>query len=150
MKKVTLVLFFSILFSLAAFSQSNEFVDKLINSKAISLGQAAYLVLVASDNLADDSDEIRAFDLLVQQGMVSSSDNSERSISMAEYAFILAKSFGVKGGIMFTFFPSPRYAYRELVARLVIQGKSDPMMTVSGERAIRMLGRVFDIKGVSE
>lgn len=150
MKKVILVLFFSILLSLGAFSQSNEFVDKLINSKAISLGQAAYLVLVASDNLSDDSDELRAFDLLVQQGMVSSSDNSERSISMAEYAFILSKSFGIKGGIMFTLLPSPRYAYRELVARLIIQGKSDPMMTVSGERAIRMLGRVFDVKGVSE
>jgi len=50
---------------------------------------------------------------------------------------------------MYGLFPSPRYAYRELAARQVIQGRADPDMKIDGPSAVRMLGRVFDVIGVN-
>ncbi|PKL24501.1 MAG: hypothetical protein CVV47_08635 [Spirochaetae bacterium HGW-Spirochaetae-3] len=135
---------------IGAVAQSNEFVDGLLESDAVTVGQAAYLVLVASDNLGGDADEARAFELLDNFGWAPEGATVDTPILMKDYSFLLMNAFGLKGGFMYGFFPSPRYAYRQLKSSLVIQGRSDPDMTVVGNSAIRMLGRVFDIKGISE
>ena len=68
-------------------------------------------------------------------------------VTLAEYSYILMRAFGMKGGVMYSLAPGPRYAYRELVSHQVIQGRSDPGDRVDGPMAVRMLGRVFDIMG---
>ncbi|GAB1484637.1 hypothetical protein MASR2M78_34550 [Treponema sp.] len=125
-------------------AQSNEFVDTLLSETAVDYGQISYLVLVASDNLSEDSDPARAFELLENLGWASKTAKLESLVDISEYAFILMRAFGMKGGVMYSLFPSPRYAYREFVARQIIQGRSDPDMKVDGVAAVRMLGRVFD------
>jgi outer membrane protein OmpA-like peptidoglycan-associated protein len=45
-------------------------------------------------------------------------------------------SFGIKGGILYSIFKSPHYAYRELVYRGIIQGRVSPKMPVSGDMLI--------------
>jgi len=130
------------------FAQSNEFVDNLLSNPAVSLGQVSYLVLVASDNLGEDADEVRAFELLGNLGWVPSGMELSDTVDLRTYAFMLMRAFGLKGGIMYRFFPGPRYAYRELASLQVIQGKSDPSDPVDGATAVRMLGRVFDVLGV--
>ncbi|HQO67037.1 MAG TPA: hypothetical protein PLI66_09890, partial [Spirochaetales bacterium] len=71
-------------------------------------------------------------------------------ILLKDYAYLLMSAFGLRGGLMYALFPGPRYAYRQLVSSFVIQGRSDPDMAVSGPVAVRMLGRVFDVKGIAE
>jgi outer membrane protein OmpA-like peptidoglycan-associated protein len=46
---------------------------------------------------------------------------------------------------MYSFFQNPHYAYRELVHRDVIQGRTYPGMTVSGEMLLFMVSRIFSI-----
>jgi hypothetical protein len=133
-----------------AFGQSNEFLDRLLASDSITVGQAAYLVLVASDNLGDDADEARAFELLENFGWAPKGAVADSPIKTKDYSFMLMKAFGLEGGLMYALFPGPRYAYRQLSSSLVIQGRSDPGMMVGGANAIRMLGRVFDVKGISQ
>jgi hypothetical protein len=53
-------------------------------------------------------------------------------------------AFSMKGGLFYALFPGPRYAYRELVHQRLIQERSDPALAVSGERLLRILGRVLD------
>ncbi len=130
-------------------SQTNEFVDSLLSEASVDYGQISYLVLVASDNLSEDSDPAHAYELLENLGWAPKAGSVESSVDLANYAYILMRAFGMKGGIMYSFFPSPRYAYRELVARQVIQGRSDPDMKLDGIVAVRMLGRVFDVIGVN-
>ncbi len=53
----------------------------------------------------------------------------------------------LRGGILYSLFPGPRYACRELgymkvIARDVLTGRS-----VSGEEAVRMLGKVMERTG---
>jgi len=130
------------------FAQSNEFVDSLLSTPAVSVGQLSYLVLVASDNLSEDADEARAFELLENLGWASSGMKVSDSVNLRTYAYLLMRAFGLKGGYMYRLFPGPRYAYRELASLQVIQGKSDPLNLVDGITAVRMLGRVFDVLGV--
>lgn len=132
------------------FAQSNQFIDELLSSPGVTVGQAALLVLVASDNLGEDADAARAFDLLESLGWVPKGKVAESKIKISEYSFMLMNAFGVKGGVLYSIFPSPRYAYREMISKVVIQSRSDPDMLLGGAMALRMLGRIFDIKGVAQ
>jgi len=148
--KRLLVICMTLFISSVAFAQSNSFIDNVLAGSGINAGQAAYLVLVASDNISDDADEARAFELLTQLKWVPEGLTVDRKITHAEYSYILMRAFGVKGGIFYSMFPSTRYAYRELKHLVVIQGSTDPDMPVSGPEAMRMIGRIFDVKGVKQ
>jgi hypothetical protein len=139
-----------ILASAAASAQSNQFVDALLPKPAATFGQVSYLVLVASDNIGEDADEARAFDLLENLNWAPKGAAIDKPVRLDEYALLLVRAFGLKGGIMQTIAPSPRYAYRELTYLQVIQGRSDPGMSVSGTAAIQMLGRIFDVLGLNK
>jgi hypothetical protein len=145
-----LVLTFSI-FSLVglASAQSNEFLDGLLAKQSITVGQTAYLVLVASDNLAEDADEARAFELLTNMGWTPAGATVNQPIELASYAYILMRAFNLKGGIMYTLFPSPRYAFRELASMQIIQSVYDPSSPLDGSMAIQILSMVFDTLGVN-
>lgn len=131
-------------------AQSNEFVDRLLSSGSVSVGQVSYLILVASDNISEDADEARAFELLQNLGWAPAGAVLDSRISLAEYSGILMRAFGLKGGVLYTLFPGPRYAYRELAARQVFQGRTDPSEPVDGPQAVRMLARIFDVLGVAQ
>lgn len=148
--KRLLILVWTVIMAPTAFAQSNAFIDNVVTGEGISAGQAAYLVLVASDNIGEDADAIRAFELLGQLKWLPPGLTVDKKISHAEYSYILIKAFGIKGGIFYSLFPGPRYAYRELRHLVVIQGSTDPDMPVSGTEAMRMIGRIFDVKGVRE
>ncbi len=142
-------LLFALLLGLtaAAVAQSNEFMDGLLESKAITVGQASYLALAASERIGEDADAAAAFAKAQELGWAPKAQAAEDPIRYAGYAYHLAKAFELKGGIMYSLAPSPRYAYRELVARRMIQGRADPQGTVDGLAAMRALGRVLDATG---
>jgi hypothetical protein len=48
---------------------------------------------------------------------------------------------------MFSLFPNPRYSYRELVYRRIIQGRAYSTQKVSGERLLRILSRALEYSG---
>jgi hypothetical protein len=152
-RKCFMVLAFAAFLAAAAASagaQSNEFVDGLLAKPEASFGQVSYLVLVASDNIGEDADEARAFDLLQNLKWAPAGAAVNSPVRLDEYALILMRAFGMKGGIMQRVAPSPRYAYRELAYLQVIQGRSDPAQRVSGTAAVQMLGRVFDVMGLNK
>jgi len=150
MRKVVALALVALVSATAAVAQSNQFMDTLLASKQLDFGQASYLVLVASDNIGEDADAPRAFELLGSMGWAPEDATLETPVTLAQFSFMLMKAFGLRGGLMYRLFPGPRYAYRELRSVAVIQGRSDPGMAVDGSAAVRMLGRVFDVKGVSE
>lgn len=149
MRKIPIIIVIMLIAS-ALYAQSNGFIDDVLNGTGITGGEAAYLVLVASDNISDDADASRAYELLGQLKWIPPHLTAEKKITHAEYSYLLMKAFAIKGGIFYHLFPSPRYAYRELKNLVVIQGSTDPDMPVSGPEAMRMIGRIFDVKGVKQ
>ena len=150
MNRIAPILIFAFISLAAVSAQSNEFVDGLLAKRAVTLGQVSYLVLVASDNLGEDADETRAFELMESMGWAPRGAAIGDEVSLSQYAYILMRAFGIKGGLMYSLMPGPRYAYRELLSLQVIQGRSDPAFRVDGSMAVRMLGRIFDVMGIAQ
>jgi hypothetical protein len=136
--------------ALAGAAQSNEFMDALLGTESVTVGQASYLALVAADKLGESSDAQEAFAQAQELGWTPKNAAADDPIRYSAFSFLLARAFELKGGIMYSLFHSPRYAYRELVSRKLIQGRSDPQAKVDGPAAVRILTRVLDAEGRAE
>ena len=51
---------------------------------------------------------------------------------------------------MYSLFHTPRYAYREMVYRKLIQGRANPSMKVSGQRLLQIIDRSLARQGKDE
>jgi hypothetical protein len=150
MKRSMLSLVILLALAVAGAAQSNEFIDALLGAESVTVGQASYLALVAADKLGESSDAQAAFAQAQELGWTPKNAAADDPIRYSAYSFLLARAFELKGGIMYSLFRSPRYAYRELVSRKLIQGRSDPQAKVDGAAAVRILGRVLDVEGRAE
>ena len=72
----------------------------------------------------------------------------EESATLKDAAFLIMKAFNLKGGVMYTLFRNPRYAYREMVYRKIIMGHADESMKVSGTRLLSMLDKTISYAGI--
>jgi hypothetical protein len=68
----------------------------------------------------------------------------DAALTLAELSYLVMRSFQIKGGAMYRIFPGPRYAYREMVYRNLVQAESDPAWKVSGYRLLHIIGRVLE------
>jgi hypothetical protein len=146
MRETVLTFFFISAVGCASFAQSSEAIDQILTADALTCGKAAYLLLVASDNIAEDAGDARSFDMLQGLGWIGKEKTAGTPITVSEYAYVVMRAFGMKGSLMYSLLPGPRYAFRELVDRGVIQGRADPGETLTGHRAMSILGRVLDIE----
>ncbi|MFW5695704.1 MAG: hypothetical protein ACOCYB_11090 [Alkalispirochaeta sp.] len=128
--------------SLAA--QSNEFIDGVLEQDQITYGNAAYLLLVGSGDLDESASVADARDRF-ESGPAALGRGVDEPVTLGEYSLLAMDAFGITGGMMYTLVPSPRYAARELSFRDVIQGRAYPRMDISGERAMRLIGRVLTL-----
>jgi hypothetical protein len=136
-----LVLFFFCPNSL--FAQNAVDMDALLDTRELTYAQAAQFVLPAAGVAAGRLSEIEAFRTVESRGWIPENAKAPESINAGSLSLLIMKSFDLKGGLMYTLFPSPRYAYRELQYRTFIQGNTDPRETVSGAQFLHILGRVL-------
>lgn len=133
----------------ASFSQSAQRVDTILETTKTTFGQAAYLIHTA---LNDDSGEIdfsTAFDRFKSENenLIPDTVTAEDVIPAKTYAFLLMKTFNIKGGMMYRIYPCPRYAYRDLRYLAVIQGKNNPNASMTGATMLQILSRIDAVQG---
>jgi hypothetical protein len=75
---------------------------------------------------------------------------AESAITLQELSFLIMNAFDLRGGLMYTLFRNPRYAYREMIYRQLIQGRAYSNMNVSGIRFLQILGRVLSHTGEND
>jgi hypothetical protein len=150
MKRYTLALCSLLFVASAAFGQSAAFVDALLESESITVGQGAYLALAASGAVPESADAGAAFAELEKLGWVPRGAAADSPIRLGDYSYLVMRALGLRGGFMYAILPGPRYAYRQLVYSRVIQGRSDPGMSVPGDVALGVIGRALDAKGAAE
>jgi hypothetical protein len=121
-------------------------MDRFLEEPAAAYGDAAYLVLVGAGLLKDGEAAERALAVLEERGWAIAGKGAGDPLTLGEFAYLVMRSYGIPGGLMYHVAPGPRYATRELEYLEVIQGKGRPGSVVSGERAARILGRVLDYK----
>jgi hypothetical protein len=128
---------------LHAQSTANE-LETLLRTNAVTYAQAARFVLDAADVLNTSNTE-EAFRYAVEQNWLPGGVSSGDFARLDGISLLIMHSFNLKGGIMYTIFKSPHYAYRELVYKNIVYGMIFPKMTVSGERLLIYINRLLDL-----
>jgi outer membrane protein OmpA-like peptidoglycan-associated protein len=115
-------------------------MDVLLETGAVSFGQAARFVLVTAERVEVHSAPSAAYALAREKGWVPEGATEHRPIRTGELSFLIMNAFDMKGSFLYRFFPGSRYAFRELDYRGLLPGRRDPALRVSGEGLIRILG----------
>jgi hypothetical protein len=144
-KKSALILLCS-LFSALLPAQTAERLEELLGRGQATYAGAALMALSTAGLTGEDALPEAAFAEALSRGLLPRNAEPEGAIRLGELAFLIMGAFDLKGGLLYTLFPGKRYAYRELVHRRMIQGRTDPALTVSGERLLRILGRALDYR----
>jgi hypothetical protein len=140
MKRI--LLFFGVCLLLASpiIAQTAAEMETLLATSALNYEQAASFVLRAADITTSGP----AFNYVTDRKWLSSKTAPDGIAALNEVSLLIMGAFNIKGGIMYSAFKSPRYAYRELVHQGIILGRTDPDLVVSGDRLLFMIGRVLD------
>lgn len=149
MKPVGVPILLTLLLAFATpvvFSQSNQVIDRILQEEQLTYGSAAYLLLLASGDQGEDITATAAVARLATLGAGLPDRAANETITLGEYSLLTMRVFDISGGIMYTILPSPRYAARELAHRRIVQGHTYPRMSLSGERGMRILGRVLGLQ----
>ena len=129
-----LLLFLPVMaFSQAGSTSTATDLDNVLEKSELSYAEAVRFVLAEEDG----------FERAIASGWLPKGTKPDGAIKLGELSFLLMKTFDMKGGFMYAILPGPRYAYREMVSRSLIQGAADPAMKVSGERFLTILGNVL-------
>ena len=133
-------------------AQTAEELDRMLETRKLNAARAARFVLGAAELLPEylsgaDAEDA-AWIMAVENGWVPGGPDD--TLRLADAAFLVMNAFGIKGGIMYSIFHNPRYAYREMVYKKLIQGRSDPGFTISGERLLQIIGRTLHYSGEDE
>ena len=123
-------------------AQTAAELETVLMTPAVTCAQAARFV-ISSVNPEFEGD---SFSFAVSRGWIKNSEPDEK-ITLGKLSLLIMKAFDMKGGMMYSIFPIPRYAYRSMVSRFIIQGGSDPAMTVNGDRFLLILGKTLSATG---
>lgn len=146
MKKVLLVLYTMLVYQL--FAQSAVFFDEILKTKQITFSQAAYLVFIGNGEYQDTVQHEIVFAEALKRKWIDQAAKPERPITAEQFAYLVMRAFGIKGGLMYTLFPCPRYSFRELVYIGLIPRTMDPQAFVEGSLALRIVRIAAELKGL--
>jgi hypothetical protein len=134
------------------FAQTAAELENLLNTNAVSYQQAAWLVLEAADISASARiiNQAGAFRYATEQGWFPAGVNPTGTIRLDEVSLLVMQSFDIRGGVFYTLTGNRRYAYRELVYRNIIQGRSCPTMAVSGDMLLFVVNRVLSFQEANQ
>lgn len=144
MKKWSILVLLLCLSVHGGFAQSNEFLDEILDQQEVWFGQALKLVFSGAGLLPEDVTEGRAIAYLEEQGWGLPDKQSTQTITLGEYSLVVMKALDLPGGIMYSIASVPRYAVRELDYLGFIDGSSAPGRALTGEEAVRVLGRALE------
>jgi len=136
------LLFLSLPVFLSAQQSTAQEIETLLNASAVTYAQAARFALEASGAAVIESPQ-EAFDYAVQQNFLPKNVSVDENARLDRISLLLMRSFNIKGGLFYSLFKTPHYAYRELISLNLIQGRSDPHMAVSGERLLFYITRIL-------
>ena len=138
---------FFLLLPLYLSAQTAAELEIILQTQAVNCAQAAKFVLASGSDAAANISAQSAFDLALSRGWLAEGTKPDEKITLEKLSFLILKAFNMKGGVMYTLNPGPRYAYKSMVSRDFIQGSTSPGMNVNGEKFLLILGKVISAQG---
>ena len=130
------------------FAQSAGEIESLLEMEAVNYGQAARLVLQAAENR--DLNTEAAFSFALENKWLPKGVEAGDTARLNGFSLLIMKAFEIKGGAFYSLTGRAHYAYRELVYRNIIQGRSDPAMPVSGDLLFFIVNRALNFQEANE
>ena len=144
MKKPFLICFLLMTVSMIHLSaQSNEVIDTLLNQDQAEFDDTLYMIFTASGMLPDSASSADSFHEFSQRGWGLKEKGLNDPVTAGELAYLIMRALNLQGGIMYTIFPNPRYAYKELVYRKALETGTGSKRIVSGEEVLRVLAKTM-------
>jgi hypothetical protein len=131
-------------------AQTAAELERILALPAVSYGDAAWLILSSAGALPPETSAGGAYGFASDNNWLPQKAAPEAPVTLGGLSLLITQSLNLKGGLMFSLFPNPRYSYRELVYRQVIQGRAYSTQKVSGERLLRILSRALEYSGDTE
>ena len=138
------VLFFGLLCA-PLFGQTAAELEELLRVQAVSYGQAARFVLEAAD-VASLRDPEQAHAYAVDRSWLPRRTAAANPARLDRISLLLMQAFDLNGGMWYSLTRSSHHAYRELVYQDIIQGRTDPTMTISGEQLLFLINRLLSFQ----
>ena len=150
MKKI-LVGLVAMLFSCFSLSaQSSEKISGIIKSEKATCAQISYLPALYGNRISEDDTEAKAFEVLKNDGLFDSSLSTDSEITLAQACYVYAQALGISGGLFYTIFPSPRYAFKEFKAKGLLPNEADPSTKISGRDSLDLFNACLALIGGNE
>ena len=154
-KTVLLALLFIIcylVFNNPLHAQTAARIERLLGQNTVSYQEAALLALEASGHLdpAKNTKAGDAFNFAMKSGWLPANAKAGDTVNLKGLSLLIARAFGIKGGLFYSIFKNQHYAYRTLVYYNIIQGRADPLMYVTGEFLLFIVNRAMYLNGIGE
>jgi hypothetical protein len=133
---------FCVLSALSA--QTASEIETLLKTPAVTYAQAARFAIKASET-AEINNPGEAFNFAVERNWLPKNVSPDSEARLDVISMLYMGSFKLKGGLFYSLFKNPHYAYRELTARKAFKGKSEPKTVVSGEQLLFLTSRILSI-----
>jgi outer membrane protein OmpA-like peptidoglycan-associated protein len=115
-------------------------MDILLETPQISFAQASRFTLVVANIIDEKTEPPAAYALALERGWLPKKAQADNLIRLDELCALVMEAFAIKGSFLYTWFPGPRYAFREMDYLRLIPGQRDPALRVSGEQLLQILG----------
>ena len=138
MKKILLFLT-SLFIMTCAFSQSADFITKMLATEKATFGQVCYLSAVCQGLVNEKASETDSFNAIFEQGVITENNKPEDFVTYKQAAAIFSKIWKIDGGLFFRLTKgNARYAYKQLKNDNIIPGNADPSMIPAGTDILNM------------
>ena len=141
MKKCLFFFAVCLLLAFPAFAQTAAEIERLLYTDSVTYEQAAWFVLRAAD--VEVFSPMRAFGQAAEQNWLPGNVGPADKAALDVISLLIMRSFDLKGGLFYSLLKNPHYAYRELVYKDIIRGRTDPGMAVSGDLLLFMVSEVL-------
>ena len=142
MKRYLLFIAVCLIITSRAFAQTPEKLHALFQTEELNYEDAAVFVLEAVD-IYDGSLPQDGFKAAAEKNWLPKKAQGGDMARLDGVSLLIMKAFNFKGGVLYSVFQSPHYAYRELQYKKIIEGRTTGAMAVSGELLFFMVGRTL-------
>jgi hypothetical protein len=127
-------------------AQSNQTIDRLLDEKPATFGDAASVILSAVGFVPENATGEEATVAVAEKKLLTKTPPPTELATLGQVCYLIMETQGIKGGLFYTLFPGPRYATRELASLGFLKGYTHPNRVVSGEEVMWILGAVLEWK----
>jgi hypothetical protein len=124
------------------FSQQAELISDILAREKATYMDFAYLI---ASEMGMECTPFEAYTWCDRYGVFGFDDSPLTPIKVSTFSHFMMVSYNLKGGIMWTVFRNPRYAWKELKSSGFWKTGADPAQKMSGRDLVRAIGRFFSM-----